>query len=146
MSDGFRRDLTLAPGAGFRLRRRLSARVFSALLAVAAIAWGLFDLSIGYRFVGAATIALAVAFVVQLVWAELDDWRFEDAELRSRRLRVPAQDIRGVQVEFVKGRARAWVELRDGGQIALVEGDEREVRQIADRLVGMISQPQETLH
>src|SRR5205807_6087160 len=87
MSEGFRRDLELAPGAGFRLRRRLSARIFSALLALAAIGWGAFDLSIGYRFVGAATIALAVAFIVQLVYAELDSWRFENAELRSRRLR-----------------------------------------------------------
>jgi hypothetical protein len=40
MSDGFRRDLTLAKGAGFRLRRRLSARIFSALLALAAFGWG----------------------------------------------------------------------------------------------------------
>ncbi|MCA1828170.1 MAG: hypothetical protein ABR567_02685 [Myxococcales bacterium] len=146
MSEGFRRDLELAPGGGFRLRRRLSARIFSALLAFAAIAWGAFDLSIGYRFVGAATIALAVAFVVQLVWAELDSWRFEDAELRSRRLRLPARKIRGVQVEFVKGRARAWVELRDGGQVALVEGDEAEVRRIADRLSGMIASRPEVLH
>src|SRR4051812_37059563 len=105
MSEGFRRDLELAPGKGFRLRRRLSARIFSALLAFAAIAWGAFDLSIGYRVVGVATIALAIAFVVQLVWAELDAWRFEDAELRSRRVRVPVGRIRGVQVEFVKGRA-----------------------------------------
>src|SRR5262245_6490094 len=133
MSDGFRRDLELAPGKGFRLRRRLSARIFSALLAFAAIGWGAFDLSIGYRAVGIATIALALAFVVQLVWAELDSWRFENAELRSRRVRVPARQIRGVQVEFVRGRARASVELRDGGQIALVEGDEAEVRRIADR-------------
>ncbi|MGZ6142307.1 MAG: hypothetical protein ACXWLM_03160 [Myxococcales bacterium] len=146
MSDGFRRDLELAPGTGFRLRRRLSARVFSALLALAAIGWGAFDLSVGYRVVGVATIALAVAFVAQLVYAELDAWRFEDAELRSRRVRVPAREIRGVQVEFVSGRARAWIELRGGGQLALVEGDEREVRRIADRLAGAISHPPEVLH
>jgi hypothetical protein len=147
MSEGFRRDLELAPGTGFRLRRRLSARIFSALLALAAMAWGAFDLSIGYRVVGALTIALAVAFVVQLVWAELDSWRFENAELRSRRVRVPMMKIRGVQVEFVEGRARATVELRDGGQIALVEGDEKEVRRIADRLAGMIARPaSEVLH
>ena len=146
MSEGFRRDLELAPGGGFRLRRRPSARIFSALLALAAIGWGAFDLSIGYRFVGAATILLAVAFIVQLVYAELDSWRFEDAELRSRRLRLPARKIRGVQVEFVKGRARAWIELRDGGQVALVEGDEVEVRRIADRLVGVIAQRPEVMH
>ena len=146
MSEGFRRDLELAPGTGFRLRRRLSARVFSALLAVAAIGWGAFDLTIGYRVVGLATIALAVAFVVQLVYAELDAWRFENAELRSRRVRVPAREIGGVQVEFVHGRARAWVELRGGGQLALVEGEEREVRRIADRLAGAIAHPPEVLH
>lgn len=146
MSDGFRRDVELAPGPGFRLRRRLSARIFSALLALAAIGWGLFDLSIGYRFVGAATIALAVAFVVQLVRAELDMLRFENAALRSRSFAVPARDIRGVQVEFVKGRARAWAELRDGRQLALVEGEEREVRRIAERLSGVIARPPEVLH
>ena len=142
----FKRDLELAPGAGFRLRRTLGARAFSALLAIAAIGWGAFDLWIGYRIVGAATIALAVAFVAQLVWAELDAWRFENAELRSRRLRVPARQIRGVEVEFVKGRARAWVELRDGAQLPLVEGDEREVRRIAERLAGVIARPPEVLH
>jgi len=146
MSDGFRRDLELAPGGGFRLRRRLSARIFSALLALAAVAWGAFDLSIGYRIVGAATIALAVAFIVQLAYAELDSWRFEDAELRSRRLRLPARKIRGVQIEFVKGRARAWIELRDGGQVALVEGDEVEVRRIAGRVVGVIAQRPAVMH
>ena len=146
MSEGFRRDLELAPGAGFRLRRRLSARIFSALLALAAIGWGAFDLSIGYRFVGAATILLAVAFIVQLVYAELDSWRFEDAELRSRRVRLPARKIRGVQVEFVKGRARAWIELLDGGHVALVEGDEVEVRRIADRLAVVIAQRPEVMH
>lgn len=146
MSDGFRRDLELAPGAGFRLRRRLSARIFSILLAIAAIGWGAFDLFIGYRLVGVATIALAIAFVVQLVWAELDAWRFEDAELRSRNLRVPARQIQGVQVEFVKGLARASVELRDGDRIALVEGDEMEVRRIAERLTAAVSGRAETLH
>ena len=146
MSEGFRRDLELAPGKGFRLRRRLSARIFSALLAFAAIAWGAFDLSIGYRVVGLATIALALAFVVQLIWAELDAWRFENAELRSRRVRVPVRQIRGVQVEFVKGRARASIELSGGEQLPLVEGDEAEVRRIADRLSGMIARPPEVLH
>ena len=147
MSDGFRRDLELAPGAGFRLRRRLSARIFSFLLALAAIGWGAFDLFVGYRLVGVATIAIAIAFVVQLVWAELDAWRFEDAELRARGVRVPARQIRGVQVEFVKGLARASVELRDGEQLPLVEGDEMEVRRIADRLASVVRDPPpEVLH
>jgi hypothetical protein len=156
MYRGFRRDLTLAKGAGFRLRRRLSARIFSALLALAAIGWGLFDLWIGNRFVGAATIALAVAFVVQLVQAELDSWRFEAGkvvrrtfalrELRFRELRLEAREISGVQVAFGKGLARAWIETRAGEEVPLVEGDEREVRQIAERLAGTLKEPPALLH
>jgi hypothetical protein len=128
----------LAPGPEFRLRRRRSARVLSVLLAVAAVAWGAFDLWAGYRVVGAATAALAVAFIVQLVQAELATWRFDGVELRSARMRVPAAEIEGVHVAFSGGRARAWVETHDGEQVALVEGEEREVRQIADRLSGMV--------
>ena len=150
MSDGFRRDLELAPGVGFRLRRRLSARVFSILLAIAAIGWGAFDLSIGYRFVGAATIALAAAFVVQLAQAELDFWRFEGAQAVHRtwrgELRIEARKIAGVQIEFVDGRARAWIELRDGEQVPLVEGEEGEVRRIAERLTAVVSDRPEVLH
>lgn len=142
MSSAFRRDLELAPGAGFRLRRRLAARVFSTLLALAAIGWGAFDLWAGFRIVGAATIALAAAFVVQLVQAELDSWRFDGVQavhrglrgLRFEETRFEVRQIRGVQVRFVKGRARAWIELNDGGQVPLVEGDEPSVRRIADRL------------
>jgi hypothetical protein len=134
----FRRDLTLAPGPEFRLRRRPTARICSGLLALAAIGWGSFDLWAGYRWVGAATIVLAVAFVVQLVQAELDAWRLESAELRSRRLRVPIRDIQGVHVEFAGRVARAWVETR-GEPVALVEGAEAEVRTIADRLAGTLS-------
>jgi hypothetical protein len=133
----FRRDLTLAPGPEFRLRRRLAARVYSGLLALAAIGWGIFDLWAGYRWVGAATILLAVAFVVQLVQAELDAWKLTSAELRSRRLRVPIRDIQGVHVEFLGRTARAWVETR-GEPVALVEGAEAEVRDIADRLAGTL--------
>jgi hypothetical protein len=134
----FRRDLTLAPGPEFRLTRRVSARIVSVLLALAAIGWGAFDLWAGYRLVGAATAALAVAFVVQLVQAELATWRFEGAELRSARLRVPAAEIEGVHVAFSGGRARAWVETRDGDQVALVEGAEPEVTRIAEQLSGVV--------
>jgi len=156
-ADGFRRDLTLAKGAGFRLRRRLSARIFSALLALAAIGWGLFDLWIDKRFVGAATIGLAFAFVVQLVQAELDSWGFEAGkvvrrtfalrELRFRELRLEAREISGVQVAFAKeGLARAWIETRAGEEVPLVEGYEREVRQIAERLAGALKEPPALLH
>jgi hypothetical protein len=146
----FRRDLTLAPGPEFRLTRRMSARIVSVLLAAAAVGWGAFDLWAGHRVVGAATAALAVAFIVQLVQAELATWRFDGAELRSARQRIPASDIEGVHVAFSGGRARAWVEMRDGEQVALVEGEEREVRRIADRLAGMVQlaagPPQRTLN
>ncbi len=56
----------------------------------------------------------------------------------SARLRVPAAEIEGVHVAFSGGRARAWVETRDGDQVALVEGEEREVRRIADQLSGVV--------
>jgi hypothetical protein len=134
----FRRDLTLAPGPGFRLVRRRSARILSLLLALASIGWGAFDLWAGYRVVGLATAALAVAFVVQLAQGELAGWRFEGAELRSRRLRVPAEHIEGVYTSFSGKRARAWVETRAGDQVALVEGPEGEVRRIAARLSGTL--------
>jgi hypothetical protein len=134
----FRRDLTLAPGPGFHLTRRKSARVLSVLLALAALGWGIFDLWAGYRVVGAATAALAVAFVVQIVQAELATWRFEGTELRSRRMRVRARDIEGVHVAFSGGRARVWIETREGEEVALAEGEEREIRGIADRLSGMV--------
>ncbi len=138
MRGTFRRDLALAPGPAFRLRRRISARIASALLAVAAVGWGAYDLWSGHRIIGLATAALAVAFVLQLVQAELSGWRLEGTELRSRRFRLPAKDIEGVYVAFEGRRARAWVETREGEQVALVEGDEREVRRIADRLSGTI--------
>jgi hypothetical protein len=43
-----------------------------------------------------------------------------------------------VEVAFESGRARAWIEDRSGEQYALVEGDEREVRAIADQLASSL--------
>lgn len=123
------------PGAGFRLRRRWSARALSAVLALAALGWGAYDIAAGLWFVGAVTLILAIAFVVQLVQAELNVWRFDGDELRSHRCRVEAREIRRVRLgDSGEGRARAWVETRDGEQLPLVEGEEDEVRRIADRL------------
>ena len=116
----------------------MSARVFSALLALAAVGWGVFDLWAGYRVVGAATALLAIAFVVQFVQLERAGWRFDGAVLRSRSVRVPVRDIEGVHMAFSGRTARAWIETRHGEQVALVEGDEREVRRIADRLSGTL--------
>ena len=93
-------------------------------------------------------VLLAAAFMAQLVEAELDSWQFDGEEavrrtsvlrgLHFRELRLRARDIRGVEVAFGGGRARAWIEDRSGEQYALVEGDEREVRAIADRLVSSL--------
>ena len=138
MYGTFRKDLELLPGPGFRLTRRRSARVFSAMLAVTALGWGIFDLIVGHRLVGVATGVLAVAFVFQLVQLERGAWRFEESELRSNRYRLPAGEIEGVHVSFSGKTARAWVEMRHGEQVALVEGEEREVRGIADRLSGTL--------
>jgi len=130
--------MALAPGPGFHLTRKTSARVLSIALALAAVGWGIYDLWAGYRVVGAATSALAVAFIVQIVQAELATWRFEGSELRSPRMRLRARDIEGVHVAFSGPRARVWVELRDGEEVALAEGEEHEIRGIADRLAGMV--------
>ena len=116
----------------------MSARVFSALLALAAVGWGVFDIWAGYRVVGAATALLAIAFVVQFVQLERAGWRFDGAVLRSRSVSVRARDIEGVHMAFSGRTARAWIETRHGEHVALVEGDEREVRRIADRLSGTL--------
>jgi len=134
----FRKDLELSGGPEFKLTRRRSARVLSILLAIAAIGWGIFDLRAGHRLVGIATAVLAVAFVVQLVLAERSAWRFEGSDLRSHRFRLPAREIEGVHMAFSGKMARAWIEMRDGERVALVEGEEREVRRIADRLSGTL--------
>lgn len=139
MRGAFRRDLTLAPGPGFRLQRRRGARVFSALLALAALGWGAFDVLSGLRLVGGATLTLAGAFIVQLVQAELSSWRFDGLSLQSRRLRVDAAQIKGVHLAFDGSRARAWVEMSEGEPVALVEGDQAEVKLIADRLAGALA-------
>jgi len=96
------------------------------------------DLWAGHRLVGAATGVLAVAFVIQFVQAEQAGWRFEGTELRSRNLRLRARDIEGVHLAVSGRSARVWVETRDGEQVALLEGEEQEVRKIADRLTGLL--------
>ena len=150
----YRRDLELAPGPHFRLRRRRSARLFSALLAVAALGWGVYDISAGHRWIGAVTLALAVAFVIQLAQSEADSWRFEERAVIRRMLtlrglaeeRLPANQIRGVHVAFEKGRARAFIETLAGEEVPLVEGEEAEVRRIADRLSAALHHPPQLLH
>jgi len=118
----FRKDLTLASGPEFRLTRRVSARVFSALLALAAVGWGVFDIWAGYRVVGAATALLAIAFVVQFVQLERAGWRFDGAVLRSRSVRVPVGDIEGVHMAFFRAdcarldRDPAWRAGSPGGR------------------------------
>lgn len=141
---GFRRDLELAPGAQFRLRRRLWPRVLSALGTLCGLAVGVADLILGYRFPGALMLLLSLAFGVQLLQAELDAFWFDGRaavrrrlvlrELAVRETRLSARNIRGVQVEFVGRKARAWIETVRGEEVPLVEGEADEVERIADRL------------
>jgi hypothetical protein len=150
----YRRDLELAPGPEFRLRRRLSARILSALLALAALAWGAYDLAEGHPWVGAATLTLAAAFMLQLLQAEIESWRYQEPAVVRRLLtlrglreeRLPATAIRGVHVSFEKGRARAFIETVEGKEVPLVEGNENEVKVIADRLSAALARPQALLH
>jgi hypothetical protein len=150
----YRRDLELAPGTDFRLRRRLSARLSSGVLALAAAAFGAYDFTIGHPWVAAGTLFLAVAFVLQFTLAELDSWRFEKRMVVRRLLtlrglceeRLHATEIRAVQVAFSKGRARAFIETMDGDEVPLVEGKEAEVRRIADKLNAALAQPPAFLH
>jgi hypothetical protein len=141
---GFRRDLTLANGPGFRLRRRTSTRVLSAAGVLGGAALAVAHVRLGQPLLGAVLALLALAFLVQLIWAELDAWRFDGRaavhrevvlrQLALRETRVALRQIRGVQVEFVGRRARAWIETVRGEEYPLVEGDSDEVERIADRL------------
>jgi hypothetical protein len=128
----------LASGPEFKLRRKPVARLFSALLSLAALGWGAFDLWAGFRWVGIGTVILALAFIAQLVKAERDTVRLENAELRSLHLRLPVAEIEGIHVQFGDTLARAWLKTTKGEQVALVEGDEQEVRRITDRLAGTL--------
>jgi hypothetical protein len=150
----YRRDLELAPGTEFRLRGRLSARLLTGAFALAAAAFGAYDLSVGRTWVGAGTLTLAIAFMVQLTQAEIDSWRFEERYVVRRLLtlrgfseeRLHATEIRGVHVAFAKGRARAFIETMDGEEVPLVEGREAEVRRIADKLNAALMRPPGFLH
>jgi hypothetical protein len=150
----YRRDLELAPGTEFRLRRRLSSRVLSGALALAAAAFGAYDLVAGRYWVGAGTLVLAIAFMVQLTLAEMDFWKFEERYVVRRLLtlrgvaeeRLHATEIRGVHVAFAKGRARAFIETMDGDEVPLVEGNEAEVRRVADKLNAVLMRPPGFLH
>jgi|SRR5450432_817712 hypothetical protein len=150
----YRRDLELTPGAEFRLRRRLSARLLAGLFALAAVAFGAYDLATGHWWVGAGTLTLAFAFMLQLTQAEIDSWRFEERHVVRRLLtfrglieeRLHATEIRGVRVAFAKGRARAFIETMDGEEVPLVEGKEAEVRRVADKLNAALMRPPGFLH
>jgi len=129
-----------------RLRRKRGARRLQILLALASFAAAGFDLFNGKEWIAAAQLALAVAFLAVLGRDEVESWRLEADALVRRTLslggvreeRLPASQIRGVLVESAGGRARAWVEMRAGEQYALVEGDEADVRRLADRLSGSL--------
>jgi hypothetical protein len=147
----YRRDLELAPGAEFRLRRRFSPKSLSFWLALAAVAFAGFDLYERRPWVGVITLLLSLAFVAENYF---DGWRVEGRVVVHRALtlrgpktdRLPAAQIRGVHVAFDNGRARAFIETIIGEEIPLVEGPEASVRQIADRLSDAISNTPRLLH
>jgi hypothetical protein len=129
-----------------RLRRKRGARRLQVLLALASFAAAGFDLVAEREWIAAAQLALALAFLAVLARAELDSWRLDGDALVRRTLsiggvreeRLRATDMRGVVVAVSGERARAWIEMRAGEQYALVEGDEADVRRLADRLSGSL--------
>jgi len=123
----------------------------SVALAVVSIAAGLFDVFVHRPWVAAVQLAMAAAFLLLLLRAELESWRFDGTQLvrrtfslwrmRFRETRLGARSIRGIGVARAAGRARAWVETRHGDQYALVEGDEQEVERIAEVVRGALQLP-----
>jgi len=113
----FRRDLELAPGTQFRLRRRKWARALSIFGVGGGLALGVYDLTVGYVATGALMLILALAFLVQHVQAELDEWRFEgNAAVRTRFIlrefalretRVPAESSSALRLRAVASRPNA---------------------------------------
>jgi hypothetical protein len=147
----YSRDLELAPGEAFRLRRRFSPRTVSFWLALMAVAFAACDLYSRRWVIGSLTLLLALAFVAE---SYFDGWRVEERAVVHRVLtlrgpreqRLPAAQIRGVHVAFQNGRARAFIETLEGVEVPLVEGPEASVRQIADRLSAAISDRPRVLH
>ena len=147
----YRRDLELAPGEAFRLRRRFSPRSLPFWLVLAALGFAAFDLVSRRWWVGSATLLLALAFVAESFF---DGWRVEERVVVHRALtlrglreaKLPVSQIRGVHVAFEGRRARAFIETLDGEEVALVEGPEAPVRQIAERLSAAISNQPRMLH
>ena len=148
MRGNFRSDLELAPGGAFRLRRKRGPRALSVLLALAGLLATAVDIFAVRPWLAAAQLLLSLGFVVLLLQAELDSWRFDGEEavrrtfvlraLGFRELRVDARQIRRVGVAAADGRARAWIETRGGDEYALVEGDPGEVQRIAERLTASV--------
>src|SRR5579862_1483016 len=120
----YSRDFELAPGKGFRLRRRFSPGSFSFWLVLAAIGFAIFDFVARRPFVGAATLLLALAFLAESWFVS---WSVDGRVLVHRALtlrglreeRLPAAQIRGVHVAFEKERARAFIETLEGEEVPL---------------------------
>ena len=148
MRGSFRRDLELAPDSAFRLRRKRGPRLLSGLLAIAGLLATAVDIFAFRPWLAAAQLMLSLAFILLLLQAELDSWRFDGEEavrrtfvwraLGFREYRLGARQIRRVGLAAADGHARAWIEMRAGEEYALVEGDEAEVRRIVERLAASV--------
>src|SRR2546426_2872535 len=88
MRGSFRRDLEVARERTglLRFRRKRGARMSSVALAVVSIAAGLFDVFVHRPWVAAVQLAMAAAFLLLLLRAELESWRFDGTPLGRRTL------------------------------------------------------------
>ena len=145
MRGTFRRDLRLETArGGFTLTRRPGPRVLSVSLVLAAAALAVLDALWGKHWIALAHGVLCLGFLALLLRAELDRWEF-DGEAAVRRTfalprlsfdetRLTAKAIQRIGIEHAGKRARCWIETKGGEQYALVEGEARQVEEIAERL------------
>jgi len=167
MRGSFRRDAEVRPDpevpGAFALARRPRARTISRAMIALSFAAALLDLWLHRPGLALAQLGLFTAFLLVHLFGEAWMWRFAGDQILVRALelkrlrlrlrveRLHAREILRVGLERRGVRARAWLEMKNGDNYALVEGRAAEVEQIADRVQHALllarAEPQgQTLH